>query len=126
MCLFGYFFYPACTTVGCSDSPEVTIVTAQLPPSSMLPPSLLVRSPTSMEAQWTEPDQPNGILERYVLYVSEQSGEAGREVYNTTDLFKDYVITDLTAGTLYYVSVAVSMIFYVNVVLFQEKKFRDW
>ncbi len=74
-----------------------------------------------MEAQWTEPDQPNGILERYVLYVSEQQGEAGREVYNTTDLFRDYVITDLTAGTLYYVSVAVSIIFYVNVVCFRKK-----
>ena len=61
-----------------------------------------------MEAQWTEPSEPNGILERYVLYVSEISGDAGREVYNTMDLFRDFIIMDLTAGTLYFVSVAVS------------------
>ena len=99
---------PACTSVGCSNSPVVTIVTAQIPPASQAPPTLLVRGPTSMEAQWAEPSEPNGVLERYVLYVSDLSGDVGQEVYNTSDLFRDYIITELTAGTLYHVSVAVS------------------
>ena len=61
-----------------------------------------------MEARWTAPDQPNGVLERYVLYSSTVSGMVGEAIYNTSDLFTDYILNDLTPGTVYYLSVAVS------------------
>ncbi|KAJ8045141.1 Usherin [Holothuria leucospilota] len=102
----GYqFVLTACTSLGCSDSPEVTITTSQLPPLSVAPPTLFVQGPTSIEAQWMVPNQVNGILERYVLFVSEDYQSTGEAVYNTSDLFTDFVIRDLTPGTLYYISV---------------------
>ncbi|PIK62300.1 putative usherin [Apostichopus japonicus] len=95
----------ACTSVGCSSSPEVTITTSQLPPEAVTAPSLFVQGPTSIEAQWTSPSQVNGILERYVLLVSDTFQSDGEPVYNTSDLFMDFVIRDLTRGQFYYVAV---------------------
>ncbi|XP_071962430.1 usherin-like isoform X2 [Antedon mediterranea] len=103
----GYDFYvTACTSVGCGQSPVVRLSTAQLPPSDVNPPTLFVRGPRLIEAQWTSPVQPNGVLERYVLFLSTQSFSLGDEIYNSTALFLDYIITDLTPGTTYYVTLA--------------------
>ncbi|XP_041469805.1 usherin-like [Lytechinus variegatus] len=96
----------ACTQIGCSSSQEVIITTSQLPPSSVDPPTLFPRSPRSIEARWTAPSQPNGILQRYVLYSSTVSGVVGDPVFNTSDLFTDFLLDDLTPGTVYYMSVA--------------------
>lgn len=62
---------------------------------------------STVEVVWETPDQLNGVLERYILYSSKIEGELGVVVYNNTDLFLDYVITDLSAGSTYYIAVAV-------------------
>ncbi|XP_033110841.1 usherin-like [Anneissia japonica] len=98
------FYVTACTNVGCGQSPEVTLTTAQLPPSDVTPPTLYVRGARLIEAQWIPPSQPNGVLERYVLFLSTQSFFLGEEIYNSTALFLDFIITDLTPGTTYYVT----------------------
>lgn len=76
----------------------------------MAAPRLFVSGPTSIEAQWSAPSSVNGILERYVLFLSDTSGADGEPVYNSTDLFLDFVIRDLTPGTQYYVAVMVRLI----------------
>ena len=60
---------------------------------------------------WDHPDEVNGVLERYMLYVSEQPADIGDALYNSTNLFLYYVLTNLTAGTTYFVRVAVSDIY---------------
>ena len=102
-------FLSACTGIGCTDSPEVTITTAQQPPSFVAPPTLLVRGPTSIEASWVEPPQLNGLLERYVLFLSAKPGEVGDEIYNSTVLIRSHVLSELTAGTMYLVTLTVSL-----------------
>jgi len=65
---------------------------------------------STVEVVWETPDQLNGVLERYIVYVSTIEGDQGIVMYNNSDLFTDYTITDLTAGSNYYISVAVSTI----------------
>ena len=50
----------------------------------------------------------NGVLESYILYVSQNASLQGDIVYNSSDFFLHYVIPDLIAGTQYYVRVGVS------------------
>ncbi|XP_071494817.1 LOW QUALITY PROTEIN: usherin-like [Diadema antillarum] len=95
----------ACTQVGCTNSLAATITTSQLPPTSVDPPTLFPRGPRSIEVRWTAPIQPNGVLQRYVLYSSPLSGVVGEAVFNTSDLFTDFVMNDLTPGTVYYIAV---------------------
>ena len=57
---------------------------------------------------WQAPEQVNGVLERYVVYLSEQNGVVGEVVINTTVLATDCVLGNLVPGTMYFVSVAVS------------------
>ncbi|XP_022099403.1 usherin-like isoform X2 [Acanthaster planci] len=103
----GYRFrVRACTAIGCTDSPEVSITTAQQPPTFVPPPTLLVRGPTSIEASWVEPPQLNGRLERYVLYLSVRPGQTGEEAYNSTVLVRSYVLAELTAGSTYLVTLS--------------------
>lgn len=56
----------------------------------------------------------NGVMERYMLYLSEMENELGTVVYNNSDLFLDYIITNLTAGTTYYVTLSVSYRLYLT------------
>ncbi|XP_071790086.1 usherin-like isoform X2 [Asterias amurensis] len=100
------FKITACTAVGCTDSPEVSITTAQRPPSFVAPPTLLVRGPTSIEASWVEPPQLNGRLERYLLYRSVESGDVGEGIYNSSVLIRSHVLSELTAGTMYLVTLS--------------------
>ncbi|XP_038072643.1 usherin-like isoform X1 [Patiria miniata] len=97
------FKVTACTTIGCTDSPEVSITTAQRPPTFVTPPTLLARGPTSIEVSWVEPAQLNGRLERYALFLSVQPGQLGQEVYNSTVLIRSHVLSELMAGTTYLV-----------------------
>ena len=70
-------------------------------------PPLLFEGTSSVQARWETPAQLNGVLERYILYVSTIKDDLGIAVYNNSDFFLDYVINDLTAGMVYYISVAV-------------------
>ena len=59
---------------------------------------------------WVHPDEINGVLERYVLHASDTNrNELGNEVYNNTDSFTYYTITDLVPGTTYYIRLSVSI-----------------
>ncbi|KAH3846702.1 hypothetical protein DPMN_089004 [Dreissena polymorpha] len=69
-------------------------------------PPLLFEGTSSVQARWETPAQLNGVLERYILYVSTIKDDLGIAVYNNSDFFLDYVINDLTAGMVYYISVA--------------------
>ena len=57
---------------------------------------------------WAHPDQPNGVIERYLLYVSEDPLQLGQIAYNSSDLFLYYIMEELSAGTTFFVRVSVS------------------
>ncbi|ESO94175.1 hypothetical protein LOTGIDRAFT_118598, partial [Lottia gigantea] len=97
------FFVRACTSAGCTSGPTVTLTTAQLPPTSVLPPVLQVLGTNRIDVRWKTPDQANGALERYVLLVSTIAGQDGTDLYNSTELFLSTVLTNLTAGTQYFI-----------------------
>jgi hypothetical protein len=63
-----------------------------------------------VEARWSEPGQLNGVLQRYLLYVSTDNSSVGEVVYNNSDFFTDYIIPDLEAGTQYFIRAGVSKV----------------
>lgn len=67
---------------------------------------------SEVEAQWFAPNQLNGVLERYQLYVSVDQSTVGELAYNNTGQFLIYVIPNLNAGTTYFIRAAVSSRFY--------------
>nr|KAG5712412.1 hypothetical protein BaRGS_023991 [Batillaria attramentaria] len=99
------FYVRACTIAGCTDGPVVSLSTAQLPPTLVKPPRLQVLGTRSIEVNWEEPEQLNGVLERYLVLVSRLQEERGEVFHNTTDFYPQHVFTDLLAGTTYYISV---------------------
>ncbi|KAM3930149.1 usherin [Leptodactylus fuscus] len=101
------FLLSACTAVGCTNSSQVTLTTAQLPPEYVAPPVLRVLDSTRIFVQWEEPDIVNGILERYMLHISDM-GNIGpwTTIYDTTELFLDYTIQGLTPGTKYFMKLS--------------------
>jgi usherin len=70
--------------------------------------NLSVSGTHKVEVRWEEPDQLNGVLQRYILYASMFPITLGHVVYNNSDFFTDYVIQDLLAGTVYYITLSVS------------------
>ena len=68
----------------------------------------LFKGTTRVEARWETPDMLNGVLERYILYVSEVAEDHGNVVYNNSDFFLDYVIDRLVPGSTYYIRLSVS------------------
>ncbi|KAM9316854.1 usherin [Gastrophryne carolinensis] len=97
------FVVSACTLVGCTNSSEVTLMTAQLPPEHVPPPLLTVLNSTSIYVEWQEPKIINGILERYLLHIRDDVSSVWNTVYNSTELFLDYTIQGLVPGTRYFV-----------------------
>ena len=70
---------------------------------------LVISGTKAIRADWVHPDELNGVLERYVLFASDSSiNEIGNEVYNSSDSFTYYSISDLTPGTTYYIRLSVS------------------
>ncbi|KAG9484595.1 hypothetical protein GDO78_010137 [Eleutherodactylus coqui] len=99
------FLLSACTVAGCTNSSQVTLTTAQRPPKYVAPPVLRVLDSTRIHVQWDEPDIVNGILERYLLCISETLDNISpwTTIYNSTELFLDYTIQGLTPGTKYFI-----------------------
>ena len=60
-----------------------------------------------IQVDWTAPAESNGALERYLVLTSSTRNSTQDVVYSSTDLFTSYVITNLSAGETYYVSVGV-------------------
>ena len=63
-----------------------------------------------IDVSWTTPDTVNGIIERYIVYMSmDEASLPGDIVYNSTDISVQLYSNDsLLAGTTYFVTLAVS------------------
>ncbi|CAB1330699.1 unnamed protein product [Coregonus sp. 'balchen'] len=55
---------------------------------------------------WSRPEQVNGVLEFYSVYLSVE-GEEPVCVYNSSELFEDHTLRNLTPGTTYSFTVSV-------------------
>uniref|UniRef100_A0A8D0L665 Usherin n=1 Tax=Sphenodon punctatus TaxID=8508 RepID=A0A8D0L665_SPHPU len=102
------FLLTAFTLVGCTNSSQVTLFTAQLPPAHVDAPVLTVLDSKTIYVQWRDPEEVNGILDRYILYVANygQNFTTWDVNYNSTDLFLDYTIQHLSPGTKYSIKLA--------------------
>ncbi|KAL2098580.1 hypothetical protein ACEWY4_005060 [Coilia grayii] len=63
------FTLQACTSGGCGRSDRVVVVTAQIPPLHQAPPRVRALGPGAVEVDWDPPEQPNGIIIRYELFM---------------------------------------------------------
>ncbi|XP_003419924.2 usherin [Loxodonta africana] len=97
------FLLSACTHVGCANSSWVTLYTAQLPPDHVESPTLTVLDSTTIYIQWQQPRKINGILERYILYISNCTHDftVWNVIYNSTELFQDHMLPHLFPGNKY-------------------------
>ncbi|KAF1619990.1 Usherin, partial [Eudyptes chrysolophus] len=102
------FLLTACTLAGCTNSSQVTLFTAQLPPSHVDAPVLTVLDSRTIYVQWKEPVEVNGILDRYIIYIAnnEQNFSKWNVIYNSTELFLDFTIQQLFPGTEYLIKLA--------------------
>uniref|UniRef100_UPI00398F6349 usherin isoform X1 n=1 Tax=Pristiophorus japonicus TaxID=55135 RepID=UPI00398F6349 len=102
------FVLAACTVIGCTNSSQVTLLTAQLPPSYVDAPALTVLDSRSIYVQWKEPAEINGDLERYLLYVltTEDNLSNGNVMYNSSDLFLEFTLKQLVPGTRYFIKLS--------------------
>ncbi|XP_077013931.1 usherin [Tamandua tetradactyla] len=102
------FLLSVCTHVGCSNSSRVTLYTAQLPPEHVDPPILTVLDSRTVHAQWKHPRKVNGILERYVLYITNHTCDftIWDVIYNSTELFQDHIVQNLFPGNKYLIKLA--------------------
>ncbi|XP_045715406.1 usherin [Phyllostomus hastatus] len=97
------FLLSACTCAGCANSSLVTLHTAPLPPERVDPPTLTVLDPRTVHVQWKQPRTVNGILERYILYISNHVHDftIWDVIYNSTELSEDHELQHLLPGTKY-------------------------
>ncbi|XP_013375386.1 PREDICTED: usherin isoform X1 [Chinchilla lanigera] len=98
-----HFLVSACTPVGCTDSSRVTLHTAQLPPEHVESPTVTVLDSKTAYVQWKQPRKLNGILEHYILYVSNHTREfpVWTVTYNSSELPQAHVLQDLVPGSEY-------------------------
>lgn len=95
---FYEFHLEACTSIGCSNSTAGSNMTLEAAPDGLAPPTLTALSPTSIQATWTPPDQPNGVILYYELVrvfpdLEEQVEFVGKDL--------SAVFLGLTPNTLY-------------------------
>ncbi|CAL8351742.1 unnamed protein product [Merluccius merluccius] len=95
----------ACTSAGCSNSSQVTMVTSQLPPGPLQPPNLTLLDARTILVEWSQPVQVNGVLQSYSVFLSREEAEP-QPVYNSTHLHEDHTLHNLVPGTAYAVRVA--------------------
>ncbi|XP_060102758.1 usherin [Heteronotia binoei] len=102
------FLLTACTVVGCTNSSEVTLLTAQLPPTHVEAPILTVLDSVTIYIQWKDPEDLNGILQGYSLYIAskEENITIWSLIYNSTDLSRNYTIRHLSPATEYLIKLA--------------------
>ncbi|XP_004439711.1 PREDICTED: usherin [Ceratotherium simum simum] len=97
------FLLSACTHVGCTNSSLVVLYTAQLPPEHVDSPILTVLDSRTIYVQWKQPRNINGVLERYILYISNHTHDftIWDVIYNSTELFQDHTLQYLFPGNKY-------------------------
>ncbi|KAM3624776.1 uncharacterized protein V6R79_001428 [Siganus canaliculatus] len=99
------FVLSSCTSVGCTNSSQVTLLTSQLPPGPLKAPTLTLLDSRTILVEWSRPSQVNGVLEFYSIFLSHDS-KAPVVAYNSSELFEDYTLRNLTPGTAYTITVA--------------------
>ncbi|KAM9408306.1 LOW QUALITY PROTEIN: usherin [Pholidichthys leucotaenia] len=99
------FLLSACTSAGCTNSSQITLLTSQLPPGPLQAPSLTLLDSRTIFVEWSRPSQINGVLEFYSVFLSHQGAEPVL-AYNSSELFEDHTLRNLTPGTTYTVTVA--------------------
>lgn len=62
----------SCTSVGCTQSLAASIKTLEAAPQDIKPPALIALSPSSVQATWKEPLQPNGDITKYRLFLDDE------------------------------------------------------
>ncbi|XP_029281914.1 LOW QUALITY PROTEIN: usherin [Cottoperca gobio] len=95
----------ACTSVGCTNSSQVTMLTSQLPPGPLHAPTLTLLDSRTILVEWSRPSQVNGALEFYSIFLS-HDGAVPVLAYNSSELFEDHTLRDLTPGTAYTITLA--------------------
>uniref|UniRef100_A0A8D2ISK6 Usherin n=1 Tax=Varanus komodoensis TaxID=61221 RepID=A0A8D2ISK6_VARKO len=102
------FVISACTVAGCANSSKVTLITAQLPPAHVDAPVLTALDSRTIHAQWKAPEEINGNLHRYILYIANNETNITKwnAIFNSTDLFQDFTIQHLSPGTKYFIKLA--------------------
>ncbi|XP_041646715.1 usherin [Cheilinus undulatus] len=99
------FELSACTLVGCTNSSQVTLLTSQLPPGPLQAPTLTLLDSRTILVAWSRPSEVNGVLEFYSIYLF-QDGAEPILAYNSSELFEDHTLRNLTPGTAYTVTLA--------------------
>ncbi|XP_070842368.1 usherin [Chaetodon trifascialis] len=99
------FVLSACTSVGCTNSSQVTMVTSQLPPGPLQAPTLTPLDSRTILVEWSRPSQVNGALEFYYIFLSHDGAEPVL-AYNSSELFEDHTLRNLTPGTAYTITLA--------------------
>ncbi|XP_074481361.1 usherin [Sebastes fasciatus] len=94
----------ACTSAGCTNSSQVTMLTSQLPPGPLHAPTLTLLDSRTILVEWSRPSQLNGALEFYSIFLS-HDGAAPVLAYNSSELSEDHTLRDLTPGTAYTITV---------------------
>ena len=84
----------ACTAGGCTESAMSFNVTFEAAPAAVLPPNLFTINSSAIYANWTDPDQPNGIVTEYLV---EYTGSSRRSV----GVARQFVATNLAPYSLY-------------------------
>nr|XP_046239587.1 usherin [Scatophagus argus] len=99
------FVLSACTSVGCTNSSQVTMLTSQLPPGPLQAPTLTLLDSRTILVEWARPSQVNGALESYSIFLSHDGAEPVL-AYNSSELFEDHTLHNLTPGTVYTITLA--------------------
>lgn len=88
----------AFTSIGGGDRSSLSFITTPSDtPTGIAPPSVSAASSTAILASWTSPSTPNGVIQRYILYVME--GDTEVVAYNSTGM--SHLVTGLSVYTLY-------------------------
>ncbi|XP_066923568.1 usherin-like [Clytia hemisphaerica] len=69
-----YYSYQieACTAGGCTKGPLNTTRTLETAPSEISPPTYTDIKPTSVFVKWKAPTTPNGVINKYQLFIGDQ------------------------------------------------------
>uniref|UniRef100_A0A672FK37 Usher syndrome 2A (autosomal recessive, mild) n=1 Tax=Salarias fasciatus TaxID=181472 RepID=A0A672FK37_SALFA len=99
------FVLSACTVAGCTNSSQTTMLTSQLRPGPLQAPTLTLLDSRTIFVEWSRPTQINGVLEFYSIFLSHDGAEPVL-AYNSSELFEDCTLRNLTPGTTYTITLA--------------------
>ena len=95
------YILEACTEVGCANSSSASVDTLEDTPEGLDPPTLFALSSTTVQASWSPPSTPNGVITRYeLLRVFGPDLSQNELVANTTELV--VTVSQLLPNTLYH------------------------